>query len=911
MKAVKLVLGSLAAFVLLVLIAGMLFAAFFDPNDYKDVATDAFTTRTGRTLAIERDLKLSFFPWLAVETGGVTIGNAQGFGGDAADKPPFATIERVAARVKLLPLLRGQFEIGTVELDGLKLDLARDAKLRGNWQDLLDAAKSQPAEPPAAGEPAAAGAQSFALEGVKIRGGTLLWHENTSQLRYTVSNLDLSTGAIGSGRPVAVTVSLQFRDEAAKLSADLRASATAELDDKGGVTAKNVDLGLALHPADKAKPRELSAKAEKVVFDRNAQTLAVTGLTTETAGVRASWALAGKTLLDAPAVEGSVSVAGAPIATLLEQLQMSPPKGVQAKDLGGLTLQSKFQFRADPQELRVSGLTAEALGMKASGDATLKGNELSGNVTIAEFTPSDAALSVLRANAPAGVDLGALGKVAVATKFDANISTGRASLTNLKAAALGATVSGNVEVVPSQKGSQYRGSLSTSRFAPDAAAKAFAKMLPANLNAKELGMLRLDGKFAFDSATDTVSLSPIEVEAFGLTASGEASGRAVSKTATWTGRATFAQFSPQDLMRRFGLPPPEMSDTKALTRATVDTKFDVDTKQARLNDVTLALDDSKITGSFTLTGFEKPTYGFALAVDRVDADRYLPPKAKDAKKGQTTAGDIVLPENNTMQLDGTVRVGDLRLAGLQFQDVGTRIVLGGGNAQLENARAHLYGGDFAGTLNVHAAGDKPGLALSGKATGLQLEPLIHALTGQPANFTGAGSFDLDLTGHGRTVIENVQTAGGKVAFQIANGAIRGFNVGQILCQAYNATQGAPGPAGNLPKQTDYQVIKGSATVASGVAQSNDLLARTSFMDVTGHGSLGLAEQKLDYELEAKLTGRVAIQNCQTMQALIGESVPFKIKGTVTDPSVTPDFSKFLARKAKEKLQDKLLKGILK
>jgi AsmA protein len=364
-------------------------------------------------------------------------------------------------------------------------------------------------------------------------------------------------------------------------------------------------------------------------------------------------------------------------------------------------------------------------------------------------------------------------------------------------------------------------------------------------------------------------------------------------------------------MRRFGLPPPMMSDPKALTRATVDARFDVDTKQAKLSDVTLALDDSKITGTFTLTGFEKPSYGFTLNVDRVDADRYLPPKAKDAKQGQGTAGDIELPANNTMQLDGNVHVGDLRLAGLQFSEVGTRIVLANGNAELDNARAHLYGGDFAGSLKVHAAGDKPGLALSGKATGLQLEPLIKALTSQTPNFTGNGNFDLDLAGNGRTVIQNVRTAGGKVAFEIGNGAIRGFNVGATLCQAYNLTQGAPAPPGGLPKQTDYQVIKGSAAVAAGVAQSNDLLARASFMDVTGHGSLGLVEQKLDYELEAKLTGRVAIPNCQTMQNLVGDSIPLKIKGTVTEPSITPDFSKLLKAKAKEKLGDKLLKSILK
>ena len=909
MKAVKIVLGVLLGLVVLLVLAGVLVASFFNPNDYKGVAADAFSARTGRKLAVTQELKLSYFPWLALETGGITIGNAPGFGGETAESPPFATIEHLAARVKLMPLLHKQIEIGTVQIDGLKLNLARDAKLRGNWQDLLDAAKS----PPDAGAPAAGGAgvQSFAVEGVNVRNGTLLWYENTSQLRYTVDKLDLSAGAIGSAAPVPLSVSLQFRDEVAKLAADLKMSATAAIDDKGGVSAKKLDLTVAARPAGNAKPRDVAAKADSVVFDRNAQTLAVTNLTTETAGVRAQWTVSGKTLVDNPSVEGSVSVANAPIATLLEQLAVTPPKGVQAKELGNVTLQSKFAFRADPREVHLTGLTAEALGMKVSGDASLKGDEATGSVTTPEFEPSGAALALLRANAPANVDLSALGKVALATRFDANVSTGRASLTNLKVSALGATLSGNVDVVPGQKGATYRGALSTSRFAPDAAAKAFAKMLPATLDAKKLGNLRVDAKFVFDGAADTVALSPFEAEMFGLSVNGEANGRAVSKAGTWSGHATFAQFSPQDLMRRFGLPPPMMSDPKALTRATVDTRFDVDTKQAKLSDVTLALDDTKITGNFALTGFDNPSYGFALNIDRVDVDRYLPPKAKDAKQGQATAGDIELPANNTMRLDGNVNVGDLRLAGLQFANVGTRIVLGSGNAELQNARAHLYGGDFAGSLKVHAAGDKPGLALSGKATGLQLEPLIRALTNQPPNFTGNGSFDLDLAGNGRTVIENVRTAGGKVAFEIGNGTIRGFNVGATLCQAYNLTQGAAAPPGGQPKQTDYQVIKGSAAVASGVAQSNDLLARAPFMDVTGHGSLKLVEQNLDYELEAKLTKPVPLQNCQTMQNLVGDSIPLKIKGTVTDPSVTPDFSKILKAKAKEKLGDKLLNRILK
>jgi uncharacterized protein involved in outer membrane biogenesis len=65
---------------------------------------------------------------------------------------------------------------------------------------------------------------------------------------------------------------------------------------------------------------------------------------------------------------------------------------------------------------------------------------------------------------------------------------------------------------------------------------------------------------------------------------------------------------------------------------------------------------------------------------------------------------------------------------------------------------------------VHAAGADPGLSLEGRAAGIQLEPLIAALTGGEPNFSGTGSFDLNLAGKGRTVIENVQTAGGNVEF---------------------------------------------------------------------------------------------------------------------------------------------------
>src|SRR5690606_23752114 len=102
-------------------------------------------------------LELELFPWLAVEAGGVTLGNAPGF--DPA--VPFATAERVAAEVRLLPLLSRRVEIGTIRLDGLELNLTRDANGRGNWQDF----SAQPETAASAGDAELLSVQDFNVDG--------------------------------------------------------------------------------------------------------------------------------------------------------------------------------------------------------------------------------------------------------------------------------------------------------------------------------------------------------------------------------------------------------------------------------------------------------------------------------------------------------------------------------------------------------------------------------------------------------------------------------------------------------------------------------------------------------------------------------------------------------------------------
>ena len=899
MRIFKILLAAVAVLAVLLVVAVAVIASTFDPNDYKSVATDAFLARTGRTLTIDEDLRLSYFPWLAVATGGVTVSDSPAFGGTAR---PFAAARRVAAQVKLLPLLSRRIEIGTVELEGLTLNLARNAERRGNWEDLLEAANQS--VPAAEDQPDAAAATALEIEGVRVRDGSVYWRENVDELRYSVTGLRVTTGGIGGGEPVAFDAALDFTDEASGTKAALAASAVVAAA-SGTVTATDVDATVTVDLGGGAPVRTLELAAARAAFDGAAETLAVEGLTTAIAGIRAEWELSGDTLVANPSVRGAVTVERSPLAAVFGQLGLSPPASLSPDELGTFTLATEFSFRSEPRLVEVAELNAELLGMRVGGEASLAaGNELAGHVVVDEFTPNAALQTLLRAAVPPTVDVGALGPLAVDARFDTSLDSGRAALRDLTLKAFGATISGNLEGVPGERGAVFRGTLATSRFAADALAQGFAAILPPNLAPSELGMNELSGGFVLDAAADTLSVAPLRAEAFGLRASGEVTARNISSAAAWSGTASVAQFSPQELLTRFGLPPQPTSDPQAFTRATVDTAFAVTKDGAELDNLVLALDETTIRGSFSLLGFDAPAYRFALRVDRVDADRYLPPKARDADAGEATAGDIELPRNNTMNLDGTMEVAALTLAGMQFADVGAHVLIGGGDLKLENARANLYGGTFAGNFEVHAAGSEPGLALDGRASGIMLEPLIAALTGGEPNFSGTGSFDLSLAGKGRTVIENVRTAGGNVNFDMTNGAIKGFNLGRTLCRAYNVTQRAPAPP-EQPPLTAYEGIRGSAVVTAGTAASNDLLARTSFMDINGAGTLELAEQRLDYELDAKLTGPIGIENCETLDAFVGGELPFRIRGTVTEPEITPDFSKLVRQQLREELQDRL------
>jgi len=210
MKWIKRVGLLLVAIVLVAILAATAFVLTFDPNDYKPQIAAQVEKQTGRSVQFNGDLSVTIFPWLGAATEDVVLSNAKGFKPEAMVK-----VKRLEARAALLPLLRGQFEVGTLMLEGAEINLARHENGETNWDDLVARQTAEAAKP---GKPETVEPQdgegppmNLTVGGVEIRDATVHWRDAQAGREVTIDGLDLTTGTLADGEPTDIELVSNFR----------------------------------------------------------------------------------------------------------------------------------------------------------------------------------------------------------------------------------------------------------------------------------------------------------------------------------------------------------------------------------------------------------------------------------------------------------------------------------------------------------------------------------------------------------------------------------------------------------------------------------------------------------------------------------------------------------------------------
>jgi AsmA protein len=330
------ILGGLIALVALVLIAVTIFV---NPNDYKGRIVREVKASTGRDLTLQGDIKLSVFPWIALQLGPVSLGNPEGFGTE-----PFLSLQHAALRVKLLPLLRKELKVGKIEIDGLDLRLQKNAAGKGNWENFgqKSGAPATAEASPSPGSPAS----------LKDLGGVLIKDSRISYNELVVSSLNVDVGDVS--RRAAVPVKASFDVDTGP--SGNRTSFTGALEITLDTAAKRYGLAavtLSGELKQKTGSRTLPwmFAAPSVDVELTAQTLKAPAFSAHAGSARLSGSLAGDKIVDAPIFSGTFKLEPLMLREFMAQFGVDLPKTRDPKALSTLAAATDFSYGAEAVRL--------------------------------------------------------------------------------------------------------------------------------------------------------------------------------------------------------------------------------------------------------------------------------------------------------------------------------------------------------------------------------------------------------------------------------------------------------------------------------------------------------------------------------------------------------------------------------
>ena len=351
----------------------------------------------------------------------------------------------------------------------------------------------------------------------------------------------------------------------------------------------------------------------------------------------------------------------------------------------------------------------------------------------------------------------------------------------------------------------------------------------------------------------------------------------------------------------------------------------LEAKQLKMQLDELSADAIKATGNI-LVNFRSATPMVTAKMDfgDVDLDAFLPKKAEKndpAVKGASGGAAAVQKEpdlTGLKKVDGKLLVTakSIKAANLHTQNWLIEANLKNGVLDLKHLTAQLYEGKVKASGQLDARQKVSSYHFSKNVEGVQLRPLLK----DAANVDLlAGTASFTVSGNGRSlIVENVKknlAAKGRV--EVANGALYGVNIPQMIRTAQAALKGQFTQASNPEQKTDFTSLTGSFSVVNGVASNPDLLLASPLVRLQGAGTAHLITNALDYKLTAKLVGSLKGQGTES-EKLRGIDIPITITGTMQKPQFGLDASGLLKsklkqeeQKLKEKLQNKLQEKLLK
>jgi len=201
MKILKLAAFALGGIAALLAAAVLYVAITFDAVRVKEELKRVVLEQKQRTLDIEGDVDLSFYPNLGLKLGRAALSEHN-------STARFAAIDSARVSVAVLPLLSGWLVIDEIRIEGANVDLIRYKDGSFNFDDLLSAEKDE------------SSSVRFDIAGLKLSRSALAFRDEGSGAAHALGDIELSVGKLSNA--ARGRIDLAARWTSAQPTADTR-----------------------------------------------------------------------------------------------------------------------------------------------------------------------------------------------------------------------------------------------------------------------------------------------------------------------------------------------------------------------------------------------------------------------------------------------------------------------------------------------------------------------------------------------------------------------------------------------------------------------------------------------------------------------------------------------------------------
>ncbi len=305
-------------------------------------------------------------------------------------------------------------------------------------------------------------------------------------------------------------------------------------------------------------------------------------------------------------------------------------------------------------------------------------------------------------------------------------------------------------------------------------------------------------------------------------------------------------------------------------------------------DLSAKVDESTIKAKLGLAKFAPLAANFDLAVDRIDLDRYFPPKKEPADPNARI--DLAALKGPTVT--GMAAIGALAARRVKLQNVKAEVKLNNGRLEVAPHSAALYGGTLSGSLSVDSSGNR--ISLKEEVKGVQVGPLLRD-TAQQDRLEGRGNVSLDVAMAGATVPALRKSMGGSARVELRDGAVKGVNFAEAIQDVRSVLGSRSAKANDPGKRTDFSEITGSFKIKNGIAHNEDLQGKAPLLRLGGAGDIDIGGSRVDYTARVSLVATSKGQGGRDLSQLVGVTIPVRLTGALEKPDVAIDFGDVIAK----------------